>query len=334
MHAHRIRTRRALAALPLLLLLLNTVSAQEEAIAVLDFDGIGIPENEVLALTNRLRNEIFKTGSQVVERGMMQDILAEQDFQLSGCTSNDCLVEVGQLLGATRMVGGSISRVGNTYTVSARLVDVGTGEVLKVADFDLRGEVDDMLTTGMRQVAIRLLGGQASPPAIPARAATPAPAQVLPTGLPGAWVATAGTPLGEGGYSVDMMRLSGLRLTLSGMDLQLYFNLSLAFRSYEELDPYEYYDDLRGGIGFGIAASSGGAFPKRVYMGFASGVGEYYEETDLYGTEFDDSSETVTTLGGQIRFAKFGSIALLADVRIFTTYNYGSSLLINLGLER
>ncbi|MCH7498343.1 MAG: DUF2380 domain-containing protein, partial [Candidatus Marinimicrobia bacterium] len=107
--------------------------------------------------SNRLRNEVFRLGRfEVVDRGMMENILAEQDFQQTGCTSNDCLVEVGRLLGAQRMVGGSISKVGGTFTVSARLVDVETGKVLSVSDFDLRGELDDLLTRGMREVAMKL----------------------------------------------------------------------------------------------------------------------------------------------------------------------------------
>lgn len=75
----------------------------------MDFEGYGISQTETIALTNRLRNELFRIGQfDVVDRGMMESILAEQDFQLTGCTSDECLVEVGQLLGAEEMVGGSI----------------------------------------------------------------------------------------------------------------------------------------------------------------------------------------------------------------------------------
>lgn len=133
------------------------LKGQEIPLAVLDFDGIGISQPEATALSNRLRNELFRLGKfYVVDRGMMETILAEQDFQQTGCTSNDCLVEVGKLLGAQQMVGGSVSKVGRTFTVSARLVDVETGRVLSVSDFDLRGELDDMLTRGMAQVAAML----------------------------------------------------------------------------------------------------------------------------------------------------------------------------------
>ncbi len=132
-------------------------SGQAITIAVLDFDGFGISQTEAIALSNRLRNELFRLGTfEVVDRGMMENILGEQDFQQAGCTSNECLVEVGRLLGAQQMVGGSVSKVGQTFSVSARVVDVETGKVLSVSDFDQRGEIDDMLTRGMREVAVRL----------------------------------------------------------------------------------------------------------------------------------------------------------------------------------
>jgi len=137
------------------------LSAQAIPIAVVEFEGNGISQTEAIALTDRLRNELFRLGAfEVVERGMMETILTEQDFQLTGCTSNECLVEVGQLLGARQMVGGRISRVGAMFTVSARVVDVQTGKLLGVSDFDLRGGLEVMLTDGMKQVALMLSGGE------------------------------------------------------------------------------------------------------------------------------------------------------------------------------
>ncbi len=73
----------------------TTLLAQKATIAVLDFQGRGISQTEVAALSDRLRNELFRLDVfQVVERGMMETILIEQDFQLTGCISNECLVEV------------------------------------------------------------------------------------------------------------------------------------------------------------------------------------------------------------------------------------------------
>ena len=133
------------------------LQGQAIPIAVVEFEGNGISQTEAIALTDRLRNELFRLGAfEVVERGMMETILTEQDFQLTGCTSNECLVEVGQLLGARQVVGGRISRVGAMFTVSARVVDVQTGKLLGVSDYDIRGGLEEMLTVGMKQVAVML----------------------------------------------------------------------------------------------------------------------------------------------------------------------------------
>ena len=135
--------------------------AQNIPIAILDFEANGISPTEAIALTDRLRNELFRLGQfEVVERGLMEEILLEQDFQLSGCTTNDCLVEVGRLIGARQVVGGRSSKLGAMFTVSARVVDVETGKVLGVSDYDLRGGLEEMLTVGMKQVAEILSGGE------------------------------------------------------------------------------------------------------------------------------------------------------------------------------
>ncbi|MFC1618796.1 DUF2380 domain-containing protein [Candidatus Neomarinimicrobiota bacterium] len=139
----------------------SPVSAQNIPVAILDFEANGISQTEVIALTDRLRNELFRLGEfEVVERGLMEDILAEQDFQMSGCTSNECLVEVGRLIGAQQVIGGRISKIGTMFTVSARMVAVETGKVLAVSDYDLRGGLEEMLTTGMAQVAMIIVGGE------------------------------------------------------------------------------------------------------------------------------------------------------------------------------
>jgi len=138
---------------------LHSVSFAQTSIAVIDFEGKGVTNVEASALTDRLRTELFNIGGyKVVERGMMEEILGELGYQQTGCTSDECIVEVGKHLGVEQMVGGSISKVGKTYSVSARIVSVETREIIKTATYDYRGEIDDLLTSGMRNVALKLTG--------------------------------------------------------------------------------------------------------------------------------------------------------------------------------
>jgi len=121
------------------------------------FIAVGVTNDEASALSDRLRLELFNTMSfTVVERAMMEQILKEQGFQQSGCTTNECIVEVGRLIGVEQIAGGSISKIGSTYSVSARIVSVETGKILKTATYDFRGEIDDLLISGMKQIAIQL----------------------------------------------------------------------------------------------------------------------------------------------------------------------------------
>ena len=140
-------------------LLLTIDAIAQTPIAIIDFEGKEISQSEASALTDRLRNELINNGHyKVVERDMMEEILQEQGFQQSGCTSNECIVEVGRLIGVEKIVGGSISKVGNLYSVSARIVSVETGEVLKPVSYDHGGKLSDLLKTGMKDVALELVG--------------------------------------------------------------------------------------------------------------------------------------------------------------------------------
>ena len=127
-------------------------------IAVVDFNGNNISDGEVRALTDRLRTELFNTKYfKVIEREMMQEVLKEQGFQQSGCTTDECMVEIGRLIGVEKIIGGSISKVGNIYSVSSRIVNVETGEIENTAVYDHTGNIGQLLTEGMRIVAVDLI---------------------------------------------------------------------------------------------------------------------------------------------------------------------------------
>ena len=116
----KVRVFKALAGLflPVLLLAqgnpaLNEETAAELAsgkytVAVLDFEGRGISKLEAATLTDRLSSELANTNAVIlVERGQMSEILNEQGFQQSGCTSAECAAEVGALLGVKNMISGA-----------------------------------------------------------------------------------------------------------------------------------------------------------------------------------------------------------------------------------
>ena len=128
-------------------------------IAILDFDGYGVSRMEALVLTNRLGTHLVQLGThQVIERGQMEQILKEQDFQLSGCTSNECAVEIGRVLGCELMLAGSFGKIGSIYTIDMRIVDVESGSILRTTSYDVRGDVERLLTEGLAGAVRRITG--------------------------------------------------------------------------------------------------------------------------------------------------------------------------------
>lgn len=150
-------------ALIVAIFLASEASAQAQAVpkdklpmvAVLPLDARGLTTEEAQVMTEMLGSELLQTGAfRVMERSQMDKILAEQGFQKSGaCDNSQCAVEMGQLLGIERMVVGSIGKVGRTFLVSVRMVNVGSGEIMRSVSRTTTSDVDDILTRMLPIVA-------------------------------------------------------------------------------------------------------------------------------------------------------------------------------------
>lgn len=127
--------------------------------AVVSFEAMGASVQDAEILTERFRTELAaRKAYRLVERSRMDEILREQGFQQTGCTSTECAVQTGRLLGVRRTIAGTVSHMGATWSVAAREIDVETGEILRSAVVDLQANVDDVLTSGMARLADKLLG--------------------------------------------------------------------------------------------------------------------------------------------------------------------------------
>ena len=155
----KLRTLKVLTGLflPVLLLAQGNPALNEETaaklasgkytVAVLDFEGRGISQLESATLTDRLSSELANTDAVIlVERGQMSEILNEQGFQQSGCTSAECAAEVGALLGVKNMISGSFGKLGNTYTIDAKMFSVESGATIKTVSKSYKGEIDGLIT--------------------------------------------------------------------------------------------------------------------------------------------------------------------------------------------
>ncbi len=128
-------------------------------VGVLDLEANDVSATEARSITDRLR--IYLNRSQVfevLERSQMEGILKEQGFQLSGaCDTDECVVQVGRILGARKMVAGSVAKVGNVYSIMVRIVDIQTSRIEQTAFADTRGNIGNVLQEGTLQAALQLI---------------------------------------------------------------------------------------------------------------------------------------------------------------------------------
>ena len=116
-------------------------------VAILDFEGQAVSAAEVQTLTERMRTEIGNTNAvRLIERKAVEKIMQEQGFQQTGCTSDECAAEVGQLLGVQFMISGSIGKMGSSYTIDAKMFSVETGETVRTQSATHDGDISGLLT--------------------------------------------------------------------------------------------------------------------------------------------------------------------------------------------
>ena len=80
-------------------------------------------------------------------------------MQQTGCTSTECAVQVGKVLGVRRLVSGKITRLdGEHWLVSAQLIDVETAQTLRATSVQYTGSFFDFLRDGPPVLAARIAG--------------------------------------------------------------------------------------------------------------------------------------------------------------------------------
>ena len=116
-------------------------------VAVLDFSPRGISNLEAQTLTDRFATEINKTGAAIlVDRNVVNEVMQEQGYTQAECSSEECAAEVGAMLGVQFMISGSLGKLGETYTIDAKMFEVATGAAEKTINTTYAGKVDGLIT--------------------------------------------------------------------------------------------------------------------------------------------------------------------------------------------
>ena len=155
---------------------IRSAGAQERkqfTIAVMNLQAKGVSQVEAEVLSEKLRSHIIQVVSsaeykqmegkdqyQVVEREQMDKIFEEFDLQSVGCVSDSCAIEFGKMLQADRILQGTLGKVGQTFSISARILDVGSTKTVASITKDLRGTIDELISTTILEVGDELLVGK------------------------------------------------------------------------------------------------------------------------------------------------------------------------------
>jgi hypothetical protein len=159
-------------------LLAMPAQAAEDAVAVLDIQGTGIDEGLLPTLTEILSVEINELGLHKVIAGRdIQSMLGfEQQKDVLGCTDASCLAEIGGALGVDRIVASHVGKVGSTYVVNIKLINIRLSDTEARVYETVKGEADALIETIRKSVHKLFKTGkeQATAPP-PAPKAEPAP---------------------------------------------------------------------------------------------------------------------------------------------------------------
>lgn len=112
------------------------VSAKNKTtIAVVEFADLeGNITNFGRFLAEELITRLHETEKfKVIERQLLNQVIKEQKLTLSGIVDPKSAKQLGQVLGVDAIVSGSITDLGKTVRVNARLISTETGEIFAVA---------------------------------------------------------------------------------------------------------------------------------------------------------------------------------------------------------
>ena len=144
----------------IIVLLLACISAAAFAappkVAVLDAVlPEGMEKQVAIGVTEKISEELVSSGKYtVLDRTTVGQSLKEIEFQMSGIVSDADIKKAGEQLnsrlGAAYVVVARVSQLANTFFVSAKLIDIKTGEITAQASYESEGNV--AITLSVAQV--------------------------------------------------------------------------------------------------------------------------------------------------------------------------------------
>ncbi len=119
---------------PIALILLAQFVSADVVLSVADFSVESSSEQYTFVgkgLSTMVAGELRQSRDvKILEREAINAVIEEQNFSLSGMVDEDSQIEIGRMLAADYIVLGKVIDMASAFLISARVVDVETGEVV------------------------------------------------------------------------------------------------------------------------------------------------------------------------------------------------------------
>lgn len=132
-------------------------------IAIIEFADLnGNITNLGIFIAEELITRIFMTDKfDVVERNLLNKIIKEQEFGMTGYIDDESAISIGKILGVEAIVSGSITDLGNSIKINARLISTEKGSIFSVASITL--PKDKTIIKLMGESSIKTIGSKKKP---------------------------------------------------------------------------------------------------------------------------------------------------------------------------
>jgi len=147
----------------LCLISIPAASEEKPILTVLDLGASGVSEGEMRGIISLLTSGLFKTDKYtVIDVSERDAVMNEIEFSLSGCSDEQCQIELGKMLSAEFIVIGTIDPVGSRLIVSMKMIETSTSRTVNTAD-GIYGDLDELIDD-LYNLAGRLAGVETAEP--------------------------------------------------------------------------------------------------------------------------------------------------------------------------
>lgn len=137
---------------------------QKQTIAVVEFvDLEGRVTNFGRFVAEELITRLYQTKKfKVIERQLLNKVVAEQKLSVTGIIDQKSAQKLGSLLGVDAIASGTVTDLGKTLRINARLISTGTAEVFAVANAEIVKDDSVLVLMGAGNTAPTNFGAPSS----------------------------------------------------------------------------------------------------------------------------------------------------------------------------